>query len=352
MGSDDHLERGRESFKRSAWTAAHAQLSAADLESPLDAADLIRSAMAAYLIGLDTESVEILTRAHQESVEQHDIATATRCAFWIGFQLVIKGEVSQAGGWFGRGGRLLAEHQLECVEQGYLLIPQALQNLFGGNYQAAVEIFQQGAAVGERFRDRDLITLADFGRGQALIRLGRTEEGVALLDEIMVAVITDEVSAIICGLVYCGVIGSCQELFDLRRAREWTEALTRWCASQPDLVPYRGQCLVHRAQLMLLQGEWGAAEEEAARARDALSGAPDQVAIGMAFYELGELHRLQGRYNEAEEAYGQASQWGHLPEPGLAKLRLGQGQIDAAEAASRRVIGEAKELVIRCKVLP
>lgn len=352
MGVSDHLERGRRSFERQAWADAHAQLSAADRKAPLAPEDLLRQATAAYLIGRDDESVEILTRAHQESGSQGDIAGAVRCAFWIGFQLIGKGDMARAGGWLSRGGRLLAENDLACVEQGYMLIPVALQNLHGGDYPVALEIFSEAAGFGERFGDADLRTLAGLGRGQALVGLGRTAEGVTLLDEIMVAVTTGEVSAIICGIVYCAVISACQQVFDLQRAQEWTEALTRWCASQPDLVPYRGQCLVHRAQLMLLQGAWAEAKDEAERARDTLSQAPDEGAIGMAFYELGELHRLRGSFAEAEEVYRQASQWGRPPQPGLAKLRLAQGQIAAAEVSIRREVDEARDLVSRCKVLP
>lgn len=352
MSAHDELERGRVSFERQAWAEAHARLSAADGGSPLEPADLVRLAIAAYLIGRDDESVEILIRAHQENLGRGDIAAATRCAFWTGFQLINKGDTAQAGGWFARGGRLLAETQLDCVEQGYMLIPTALQNLFGGNYPAAAEMFDHVAEFGVRFRDPDLSTLAGFGRAQALIGLGQTEDGIALLDEIMISVTTGEISPLVCGLVYCGVIAACQEVFDLRRAQEWTQALTHWCASQPDLVPYRGQCLVHRAQLMLLQGAWTDAKEEAEKARDRLFEAPDRPAVGMAFYELGELHRLRGLFTEAEEAYREASQWGHPPQPGLARLRLAQGDITAAEAASRRVVEEARNLVNRCKVLP
>jgi len=352
MHTADPLEEGRRAFERQAWTDAHTLLLSADRESGIEPADLMRLAMAAYLIGRDEESVEILTRAHQGSTSGNDIAHAARCAFWIGFQLMGRGDAAQAGGWFARGGRLLAENELDCVEQGYLLIPVALQNLYGGEFQTSLETFEQVAALGARFEDPDLKTLGRLGRGQALIGMGRTDEGVGMLDEVMVAVTTGDVSAIIRGLAYCAVIGACQEVFDLGRAKEWTEALTNWCASQPDLVPYRGQCLVHRAQLMLLQGEWADAKHEAERARDTLAQAPDQGSIGMAFYELGELHRLRGLFAEAEVAYREASRWGHAPEPGLAKLRLAQGQIAAAEAASRRVVDEARDLITRSKILP
>ena len=348
-----HLrEQGLESFRKQAWTDALEQLSAADREHPLEPEDLIHLAMAAYLVGRDDESIEILTRAHQQGVSAGAIPVAVRSCFWIGFQLIHRGDMAQAGGWFARGGRLLEESGLEGVERGYLLVPVALQNFYGGNFEAAFELFKQAHEIGERFGDTDLITLAGMGRGRALIGRGGTAEGIMLLDEVMIDVTTGKVSAIISGLVYCAVISTCFETFDLRRAQEWTGALTRWCKAQPDLVPYHGQCLVHRSQIMQFRGEWPEAFGEAERARDKLLHAPDRGAAGLAFYELGELHRLRGNFKEAEDAYREANQWGHEPQPGQAKLRLAQGQIEVAAGVIRRVTDEATDPFHRYRVLP
>jgi hypothetical protein len=142
----------------------------------------------------------------------------------------------------------------DCVEQAWLRMLMALPLMFEGDAEAVYPSFVEAAEIAKRFGDSDATMFARLGQGQSLILKGRIAEGMTLLDEIMVAVTAEEVSPILAGITYCQVIALCQAVFDLRRAREWTGALSRWCDSQPDLVPYRGNCLVHRCEIFQLQG--------------------------------------------------------------------------------------------------
>jgi tetratricopeptide (TPR) repeat protein len=208
----------------------------------------------------------------------------------------------------------------------------------------------EAARAGQRFGDSDLFALALHEQGHMLVRGGRVKEGLGLLDEAMVAVTAGELSPRVTGIVYCGVILACREVYELRRAQEWTAALTRWCEGQRDLVAFTGRCLIHRAEVMQLGGAWPDALEEARRAagRHGLSDA----GTGQAHYLEGELHRLLGDLDAAEDAYRAASRRGSEPQPGLALLRLAQGRTDAAAGAIRRVLDETEDPLGRARLLP
>ncbi|NKX56370.1 LuxR family transcriptional regulator [Arthrobacter mobilis] len=351
MAITESIERGRAACAQYAWDDAYQFLSDADRACPLEAADLERLGVAAYLTGRDEAAVEDLERAYQAFLGQGGIGRSVRCAFWLGITLILRGQHARGGGWLGRAQRLVDERLPGSVEQGYLMVPAGLQALHE-DPATAREIFGKVVAIANEFDDADLTALSRLGLGQALVAMGEAARGVAMLDEAMLCVTTGDVSPIAAGIVYCAVILACRDIFDLGRAQEWTAALSQWCSKQQGLKPYRGQCLVHRSEIMQLHGQWEDAMVEIHRACEHLSAQPGNPVMGMAQYQRAEILRLRGKYADAEDAYREAAAYGHNMHPGLALLRLAQGHTQDAYAAIRRVLSDAAEgPVERSKIL-
>jgi DNA-binding CsgD family transcriptional regulator len=347
------LQQGRECFAQQSWVRAYELLSAADETSQLGPKDLEALARTAYMLGRDDEYVSALERAHAGYVDSGQPYPAVRCGFWAGLSLLVRGEQSLANGWFGRAQRLLDREGGDCIERGYLLIPDLLEQEDREEPEAAYATASEAAAIGERFGDPDLVALMVQSQGHALVRLGQREEGMRLIDETLVMVTMGGLSPIVMGIIYCSTIDFCQSVYELGRAREWTEALTRWWEQQPEMVAYTGVCLVHRAEIMEMAGAWHQALEEARRARDRFErSTPGSFAMGRAHYREGELHRLRGELAEAERAYREAAGVGCEPQPGLALLRLAQGNDEAAAGAIRRALGETTGDAERLSLLP
>jgi len=347
-----NVELGRAAYARRAWREAYEHLAAADEAEPLTTDDLELLATTAFMLGRDDEYLGILERAHHAHLEAGETLPAVRNAVWIGLTLFIRGEVGPGGGWIGRAQRLLEREPGDSVERGYLLMPLAFQHEATGDFEAGAAVAAEAAAIAERFGDADGFALATHGQGSMLIKAGRVQEGLALLDEAMVAVTARELSPIATGIVYCGVILACQEVYEVGRAREWTAALTRWCEGQPDVLAFTGRCLVHRAEILQLNGDWPYALVEAQRARQRFIDTRNEGRVGLALYREAELQRLLGRFEDAESAYREASRYGWDPQPGLAQLRLAQGRVDAALSAIRRVVDESTEPLMRVGLLP
>ena len=345
----DALAQGRDFYRRRAWADAYRCLADADQTQPLSREDLELFGNSAYMSGRDAEFQSILERCHRAHVAAGDNTRAARIGFWLALNSLLHGQVGPATGWLARARRLIESR--DCVEHGYLLLPAAEQNLAEGKPDAAHSAATSACEIGVRFNDVDLTACARHLQGRALVQRGQIREGLALLDEAMLAVVAGELSPIMTGLMYCSVIDACQQVCALSRSREWTSAFAGWCEQQPEMLAFTGTCLVHRAEILQFQGAWPDAMSEAARACDRCARANRRPPAG-AFYQQGEILRLRGNFTAAEDAYLQASELGCEPLPGLALLRMAQGRLDVARASISRAVEAATDPVHRAKLLP
>ena len=345
------LERAREAYARRAWDDAYQLFSSVDRVSPLGSDDLSKYSWAAGLSGRDRELLAILQRLYQLFLDS-DPLMAARVGFWLGYRLNAFGEFGQASGWFARVERLIEREARPCAVSGYLRIPQTLRHLAQNECEVAFDCAAEAARIGEQFGEPDLVSLARSLQGRARLRQGSIREGLSLLDEAMVTVRSDGDTPIVPAIVYCILIEGCRQVYALDRCREWTAALARWCESQPQLVPFNGVCMVHRCEVMEMNGQWDAALEEARRACQRLAQTPDPFAAPVAHYQKAEMHRLRGELDEAEASYLEAHRLGREPQPGMSLLRLAQGRGDAALASIRRALGASSEDLQRARLLP
>lgn len=345
----NNLERGRACYQRRAWSDAYDALLCADQGAPLQADDLDRLATAAYLTGRHREFQQLLERLHRVHVDAGARARAARCTFWLALTLLFRGEIGQASAWLARGERLVGDD--DCVERGYLLVPVSARQVDEGQAPAGHATASDAVAIGERFGDADLTAAARHLQGHALIQQGEVAAGLRRLDDTMLPVVANELSPIMSGLLYCSVIDLCQQVYAMGRAREWTSAFSRVCEQQPEMLAFRGICLVHRAEILQFEGAWPDALVEACRACENAERA-ERKPPGAALYRQAEIHRLCGEFEKAEDAYRAASELGCEPQPGLALLRLAQGRVDAACTAIRRLTRATGDRRRRARLLP
>ncbi|WP_344627227.1 response regulator transcription factor [Kitasatospora arboriphila] len=348
------LADARRSHGGHAWRDACALYAAADGGEPdgLGVADLEDWGEAAQLLGRGEEASAVLQRAYLAREGAADVRGALRCAFWLAEVLAMRGEFAHAGGWLARAGRFAGSGP-PCAEQGFLLVREAERQLQEGEHEAAFGTAGRVLELAGRFGDRDLAVLAAQFQGAARIAQERVDEGLALLDEAMVAVTAGETGPRVTAWVYCLVIAACQDLQELRRAREWTLALDAWTDALPQFEGgYSGICLVHRSELLRLVGDWANAAVQARSACERLTRGFGEFLAGGAFYQLGEIHRLRGEWARAEEAYRQSGRYGCDAQPGLALLRLAGGRPEAAAGGVRRALAEAPDRLARARLLP
>jgi DNA-binding CsgD family transcriptional regulator len=330
-GSAD-TERARDAIARGAWAEAHTVLVGLD-PSLLEPSDLEALADAAWWVGNEEESLGARHHAYAAWAGIGDDLRASAQATRLAIEHFQRGEPAVGAGWLARSRRHL-EGQPEGVERGFLAVVEATIARFSGRLEDARVLAAEAAELGTRFGDRDLWALGIHTSGLIDIAAGEIDEGVALLDEAMTAVLAGELRPYFTGIVYCNVIGACLGLGDVGRAGEWSDAAKVWCESIPPESRFPALCRTNRAQVASLRGAWQEAEEEAERAAGELHPV-DPRASARACYEAGEIRRRIGDLAGAERWFARAREAGFDPQPGSSLLRLAESRAADARAALR-----------------
>lgn len=344
---DAGLSEARELFAGFRWRRCVDLLADFDARCGLDGDGLVLLGLAAQLIGEDESAAAAFARAYQSFLDVGDVRGAVRSAMAGALALENAEEPVRSRAWAARAGRLVEEHDLGGGEAALVLAHRAHEQMDAGRVADALATAQEGERLALAVHDADAVVLSRLTIGFALLVRGERAEAIGVFDEIMLAVSSDETSPAVVGLCYCLAITACIAVRDVVRARAWTTTLDRWCAARPDLVAYRGTCLVHRAQMSTLRGNWTGALAEAASAEELLVG----TGAGQAAYQLGELHRLMGSDVAAEDAYRRANALGVQPEPGLSRLRTAQGRPEVAARTLRRLCTEPRPPADRAELL-
>ena len=345
----DPLEQGRAALADSGWRQAYEILAELDGSERLEGDDLEGLADAAWWTGRMDESIEARTRAYAARLDEGDQRAAALSAIHLARDHELKRSGLQ-GAWLARAERLLAAEE-EGREHGFLERIRSRLALASGDFESAIAHAEKTVEIGSRFGDRNLLALGLHDQGSALVRKGDAETGLALIEEATVAAVSGELSPYATGIVYCGVIAASRDVADLARAGNWTEAAQRWCDRQA-ISGFPGVCRVSQAEVMRLRGSWTEAEEAIVIAVAELNEFAPSVAA-TAFYELGELRLRMGDFAAAEEAFRQAHGLGVEPQPGLALLRLANGDLEAASRGLRRALSEeTRNRLARARLLP
>jgi DNA-binding NarL/FixJ family response regulator len=343
-----NLGEARTAYSERAWLRAYDAFAAAESEAPLDAEDYDRFAVTAHLLARMPDYFAIRERAYESLLERGEPLAAAESALWIGTQKIVQGDVGEGGGWIARAARIVAADGTDSKAAAFLNVASAFEAAGSGDLERAARISEECVQAARRHGSEQYAALSLHQQGLFLLAAGHTDEGLACLDEAMLGVASGVCSAMVEGIIYCGVIAGCWSIYELTRAQQWTAAMTQWVASQPDLGSFTGECKVRRAELKQLNGHWPEALDELG----AVSFMErDQWASGRAASVRGNLDRLLGRLDSAEEYFTLAAKHGEDPQPGLALLRLARGSVQAAAAMVRRSLAETHQPGKRIEVL-
>jgi DNA-binding NarL/FixJ family response regulator len=343
------LVAAREAYARRDWPAARDGFEAARAVVDLTPDDLSALSDAAWWLG-DVESSSTAGQlAYDGYCRDGRTRDAAMAAMGVAYVLLLRGQQVLAAGWIARASRLLAGDP-DCPETGYLVYVLEVEAGYDAKDVARVVAASRRVRdLGRRHGSPTLVAAGTFGEGRVLVRSGRVQEGLALIDEAMLAVAAGEVEPEWSGNLFCHMMAACHELCDVVRARRWTEATSQWLAELPAAALFTGICRVHRSQVLQVSGAWDRAEAEAAQVCADLADLHVATAAE-GHYQVGELRRLRGDYAAADDAYEQARARGRDPQPGRALALLARGRVAAAAASVRSALAAEQDRLARARL--
>ena len=338
-----------EALARHDWVTAFEQLQSAGADQ-LDANELDALAEASWWTSRIDACIEARSAAYHAYQSGGDPRRAGQCAVWLFEHHCFKGQPSIAGAWLERARRAL-DNERDCVEYGNLLLSEAERLHSSGELERATANASEAIDLARRLGSDELEALALQTAGRLAIDQGRAVDGLKKLDESMLFALEGRLSPYATGKVYCSLISACDQIGDLSRAAEWTQATAQWSERHPSAV-FPGLCRVHHAQILNWRGSWTEAVAEAHRACDEL----ENVNVGnaaAAWAEIGEIQRRIGDLDGAEKAFGRAEELCGQQHAGVALLRLAQGRLKEARTIIHRALeGQPWNQLARARLLP
>jgi tetratricopeptide (TPR) repeat protein len=326
------VQRARAAAARGGWEEAYDLLMQADANGLADPGDLRLLGEVAYAAGHLDVTIEAWERAHALCVRAGEPVAAAGAAVRVAMHLLLDTALmAPVRGWLARADRLLEGHQ-ETAAHAWLAVVRGYERMLTGDVQGARQWAERAIEIGSAC-DAAACAVGRVAAARLRILDGDVEEGLALLDEAGVAAVSGDLDPLSTGLVYCELVCALQGLAQYDVAEEWTQAMERWCRTNA-IGSLHGRCRVHRAEILRLRGACDEAEQEALVACEELSPYLRRE-MGWPLSELGRIRLRKGDIDGAEEALLAAHRVGWEPQPGLALVRLAQGDAAAAAASIR-----------------
>ena len=317
-------------LQRGEWTLALGLLRDLQAQRPLTPRELDMLGRAAYGAGEFEAAITAWEKQCGESRLLGDEVGAAAAAATVAMYLMMDtGLMAPVRGWLGRAERLLGEAP-ESPTHALVAMARTYERLMCGDPAGSARWAQVAIDVGGRQAVPRAAALGRVAAARLVILDGAVDQGLELLDEAAVSVVSGELDALGTGMVYCELICAMQGLAQYDRAEQWTEAMEMWRVGNA-YGGINGRCRVHRAEILRLRGSCAAAESEALEACRELRPWMRRE-FGWPLTELGTIRLRTGDLAGAEEAFVEAEGHGWEPQPGLSLLRLEQGEIQ--EAAS------------------